>query len=385
MVGERNGLQYGSTERLKSETIEIPRPQLKFLSGSGSTSYTTIDRSLYQILRTIYARLREHYPLMPGFLFQRAFRGYARQANNLFRFNVEHAQHATLGTCLSGKYCGYRSTISSYSTNVLEPPAQGFPMKVECSICFKMKHFETWTDWTDHLYADIKPYFCTAYPCRNAIQFSSKQDWLRHEKEECQKQYWRCDVGECTTMWVDQTDFTTHLVEGHNLAEDDKLDSMQQRCRHNFHRKKETCLFCGIRVRDDLDTHLAQHMVEISEYVLQAVKQQEVTPQPIIDPIKQGEANQSHPPKSAQSTAVNYEECLSRPSETGYEQPDESLLHRLGRSSSQHLQSQSAHYGGTPLPGSAPLNSSMVFRHPENSLYGTGNTWDFNTQSFYCC
>ena len=123
------------------------------------------------------------------------------------------------------------------------------------------------------------------------------------------------------------------------------------------------------------------------------VKQQEITPQPIIDPIEQGEANQMNstfpsiqihsptfsqydiagtvpdksietpPPQpfqSAQSTAVSYEESLRSPLAITCEQSNGSLLHPLGGSSNQHLQSQGAHYGGRSapisLPESAPLS-----------------------------
>lgn len=360
--------------------IEIPAPQFKFQSNSGSASCATINGSLNQapkldpdlvadqslrLLVKVDVRLQHLFPLMPGFLFQRIMRKQAQLVNKLERLTVEHAQHAFLGTCSSGKHCSYRGALSSFSSNVLEPPTKHFPAIVECLVCFKIQVLHTPTDWTDHLYADLKPYFCTAYPCRNTIQFSSKQDWLWHEKEECQKQYWRCDVGECTTMWVAQTDFETHLVKEHSLAEDDKLDSIQQRCGHGFHRKKRTCLFCGLRGHDNLE-HVAQHMVEISKYVLQVVKQQEIARQPIIDPIERGEANQknstfssiqSHPPtffqydiartvldenveisplqpfESAQSTAVSYEGSLRSPLTIKCEQPDGSLLHPLGGSS----------------------------------------------------
>ena len=402
--------------------IEIPAPQSKFQSNSGSASCATINGSLNQapkldpdlvvdrslrLLVKVDVRLQHLFPLMPGFLFQRIMRKQAQLVNKLERLTVEHAQHAFLGTCSSGKHCSYRGTLSSFSSNVLEPPAKHFPAIVECLVCFKTQVLHTLTDWTDHLYADVKPYFCTAYPCRNTIKFSSKQDWLRHEKENCQKQYWRCDVGKCTTMWVAQTDFKTHLVKDHSLAEDDKLDSIQQRCGHDFHRKKKTCFFCGLRGHDDLDTHVAQHMVEICKYVLQVVKQQEIAPQPIID---QGEADQknstfssiqSHPPtfsqndiartvldenvkipplqpfESAQSTAVSYEESLRSTLAIECEQPDGSLLHPLGGSSNQHLQSQGAHHGGTSvpisIPESAPLgrwyNSSIVYKIGPNLLF----------------
>ena len=335
---------------------------------------------------------------MPVFLFQRNMMKQTQLVNKLERLTVEHAQHVSRGTCPSGKHC----TRSSFSTNVLEPPTKYYPAIVECLVCFKIQHFHTEIDWTNHLYADIKPYFCTAYPCRNTIQFCSEQDWLRHEKENCQKQYWRCDVRECTTMWVAQTDFKTHLIEEHSLAENDKLDSIQERCGHDYHRRMNKCSFCGLRGYDDLDTHKAQHMVEISKYVLQVVKQHEITPQPIIDPIEQGEANQknsafpsiqSHPPafsqydtagtvpdetveipplqpfESAQSTAVSYKESLRIPLTIKCEQSDGSFIHPLEGFSNPHLQSPGGHYGVTrapiSLPESAPLSrqcdSSMVY------------------------
>ena len=389
MVGEPNGLQYGSIKRPRSETAERPESQFKLLSRSGSASCATIGGSLNQapvsdldqslrLLNKVDNRLRQLFPLMPMYLFRRTLSRQAQLVNELSRLKNEHAQHATLGTCPSGKHCSYRANV--------QEPAKQFPAIMECLVCFKTQFFQTRANWTDHLYADVKPYFCTAYPCRNTTQFSSKQDWLRHEKENCQKQYWkcdvgecttmwdgRCDVGECTTMWVDQTDFKTHLVEEHSLPEDDKLDSIQQRCGHNSYRTKETCLFCGVRGHDDLDTHVAQHMIEITKYVLQVVKQQEIIPQPIIDPIEQGEANQknstflsiqSYPPtfpqsdiagtvpdetvenpplqpfESAQSTAVSHEEGLRSPLTTKCEQPDGSLIHPSEGFSNPHLQSR---------------------------------------------
>ena len=402
-----HGLQCGTTEGVKSEITEIPEPQLGSPSKSGSASCATIGGSLDQVtvdpyrsmrlINKVDNRLQQLYPMMPKFLFQRILSRQAQLVNELSRLTVKHAEHVSQGTCPSGKLCSYRGTLSSFPTNVREPAKQ-FPAIMECLVCFKTQLFETRASWTNHLYADVKPYFCTAYPCRSTIQFSSKQDWLRHEMEDCRKQYWRCDLGkytttwdwrcdsdECTTMWVDQTEFRTHLVEEHCLPEDDKLDSIQQRCGRDFYRQKKTCLFCGLCGHDDFDTHVAQHMDEISKYVLHVVQQQ--------DPIEQGEANQkystfpsiqSHPPtfsrcdiartvpdenveipllqpfKAAQSTTVSHDQSLRSPLTIKYEQPNGSLLHPLGKSSNQHLQSQGAPIS---LTESAPLSreSSMVY------------------------
>ena len=390
MTSIKNPGMRGSTEGLKPQTIDTSRPQF----------------DSRHVLGKVHARLRQLFPLMPMYLFERTYHRQAELVNMLLPLRIQHAQDATLGICPSGDYCSHHKGgypvgypvaptssfrlewSSSRQIKVLEPPAKRFPAIFECPVCFETKLFQRQNDWTQHFYADVSPVFCIVYPCHNTNHFVDKRNWLRHEGTSCQKKYWRCEA--CTTMGVNQEDFETHLVQEHSRSMD---DNNFQRCGHNFDQRDKICLFCGLDGLEDLDAHLVGHMGDISIYVLRVVMQQQIIPQPIIDPIAQGEANrinstflsiQSHPPtlsqnktagtvpektveippqqpfKSAQSTAVSPEESLRSHFMTEREQLDGWQVPFEG-SSNQHLQSQGALYGGTNAPILLPESASYCY------------------------
>ena len=380
--------------------------QFECLSKPASVGWDKIDGSFSQapeldpnlvtdILRKVSAKLLQDFPLMPLYLFDRAFERQAETVNDLFRLRIQHAQNTTVGTYPSGDHRGAyvgssdivpSCTRSSSRTPILEPPTKNFPAIFECTVCFKTTLFKQHGDWTRHVYADVMPFFCIFYSCHSTKRFTSKRDWLKHQSEKCQKKYWRCDHHQCTTLSVDQEDFKTHLIEQHTFPAD---DDHVQKCGQIFDWGDKTCLFCGLDGLGDLNDHLAWHMIAITKYVVQIFMQQEITPQPIIDPIEQGEANQknstfpsiqSHPPATSQydtAGTVPIETVPIPPQQpftTECEQLDGWLLYPLGGSSNQHLQSQDPLYGGTSalisLPGPAPCSYNGISILPNNGDLG---------------
>jgi hypothetical protein len=72
------------------------------------------------------------------------------------------------------------------------PPVRTFPAKFECQLCSKVINLSKPSEWTAHVYGDLKPFTCTYEYCDNSKLFKLKSDWLRHEKTHQRAELWVC-------------------------------------------------------------------------------------------------------------------------------------------------------------------------------------------------
>jgi hypothetical protein len=137
-----------------------------------------------------------------------------------------------------------RAAHGTDPSGVPKPPVQTFPAKFECQLCSKVINLSKPSEWTAHVYEDLKPFTCTYEYCDNSV-FKWKSDWLRHEKTHQLAELWVCMElsatetelaarkfsGACLEGHVSSDDFQLHLQRAHEIS-DDRARAMVPKCHY---------------------------------------------------------------------------------------------------------------------------------------------------------
>ena len=285
-------------------------------------------------------------------------------------------------------------TAAQFPAGVPMPPVKRLPAEFECSLCFKVKKFHKPSDWSKHVHEDVQPFTCTFANCAEPKSFKRKADWVRHENERHrQLEWWLCNYNDCSHKCYRKDNFVQHLVREHKLPEPkiktlksskpavrgpsaqkarkqmeeqneelpeevDQVWKLVEVCRHETPKspKDEACKFCGNVCNSwkKLTVHLAKHMEQISMPVLGIVEKKEVTPETIVSPIEQRNAQQPNQSPSLHDT---------------FSQPP-FINSQYGMSATV----MPSHY--TPMQSPAAYgNPAMARAHPVNAYYRGGATY----------
>ncbi|OAA37531.1 C2H2 finger domain-containing protein [Beauveria brongniartii RCEF 3172] len=211
--------------------------------------------------------------------------------NYLLDLRLNHTRQGVDCVALGGsaKVLGQnRISAESFPPGIPMPPTQYLPAEIECQLCYQRKILWKPSDWTRHVYQDLKPFTCTWDTCKDPKPFENKGVWLQHENENHRHlQWWTCDVEDCRHSCFRQENFLQHLVREHKFpepkAETKKrtgdVEPAWQKV-EDCHQKKalrpydEPCKFCGraFTTWKRLTVHLAKHMEQISLPVLLLVE-----------------------------------------------------------------------------------------------------------------
>ena len=285
-------------------------------------------------------------------------------------------------------------TAAQFPAGVPMPPVKRLPAEFECSLCFKVKKFHKPSDWSKHVHEDVQPFTCTFADCAEPKSFKRKADWVRHENERHrQLEWWLCNYNDCNHKCYRKDNFVQHLVREHKLPEPkiktlksskpavrgpsaekarkqmeeqneelpeevDQVWRLVGVCRHETPKnpKDEACKFCGNVCNSwkKLTVHLAKHMEQISMPILGVVETKEVTPETVVSPIEQRNAQQP-----------NQSPCL----DDTFSQPP--FINSQYGMSATAMPSQY-----TPMHSSAAYgNPAMARAHRANAYYRGGTTY----------
>lgn len=122
-----------------------------------------------------------------------------------------------------------------------------------------------------HVFHDLRPYVCTFQNCSSAGKlYVSRNDWMYHELQIHRRQY-ACK--DCEQVYSTKSELEKHLPahygESLSLTEVDTILELCGRQVDVSAAHEEACLICGIQLRlQALQSHLAEHMEDISLFVL---------------------------------------------------------------------------------------------------------------------
>jgi hypothetical protein len=199
------------------------------------------------------------YPTAATFLTKRIAKQLSIRCERLREARVAHGIAAAAGACDAGQHClaslqasklvnpdnqvGVRVRPPTFPFGIPMPPAQTFPAKFECQLCFQVINLSVPNEWTTHVYDDLEPFTCTYEQCGDSMLFKRRCDWFRHENERHrQVELWVC--GECKPTesggripytclkgYVRNDNFEEHLKRVHGFS-DKRAKAMVEECHY---------------------------------------------------------------------------------------------------------------------------------------------------------
>jgi hypothetical protein len=221
--------------------------------------------------------------------------------HDLLTRRIRHLQGVASGHCSSGTLClalggganvidpevgidefdeaGSRATINqgSFPRGIPLPPTNVMPAELECQICFSVKQIQHPSDWTKHVYEDIRPYTCTWPECEHLSTFDRMDDWARHEREAHRRpKWWACRINGCGHICYQRSNFVQHLIHEHKIPQVSLVWEIADSCHHQTPAspENERCRFYGEiswRTWNILAEHEARHMESITFLLVRLV------------------------------------------------------------------------------------------------------------------
>lgn len=396
--------------------FELEDPNSKPHSHAREYSITAVLDGFRQNVLDLNPMLAEQ----NGYLIDRIVHHQVTRYNELVgeRLRHEGVGRSTVQECSSGKMCrstdGFVKLLSpdktvpispaTFPTGVPMPPASYLPAEFECGFCFKAKKMWKPTDWTHHIYEDLRAYNCTWDGCRDADKmFRRRSDWVRHENAfHRHLEWWTCDgPDDCRHTCYRRENFLAHLVREHKYPEPGNAMLGQhptwQKVRQSHQKttaqpQDEPCRFCGQRLSTwmQLQIHLAGHLERISLYVSELISTKDWEASTFIEAADEsGEGIRgsmghmpppiilpplSLPPRSKESDhdkgSLPQDGSLESPSQPIASTTNELFASRLQAANNRNLTARSAATAEAPAWARTPfkIGSPLAPKDPSSSL-----------------
>jgi hypothetical protein len=183
------------------------------------------------------------YPNAPPFLIKRIVERQKILCERLRKARVPYdITTATLASSQAPKLVNPNNQVGA---SLPKPPAQTFPAKFECPLCFQVINLSTPYEWTRHVREDLESFPCTYKECGDLESFKRRSAWSRHENDKHrQVDLWVCGETHanqknhggvisyiCLKGHVHKGDLEEHLKRVHKFG-DMKAKEMAEKCHY---------------------------------------------------------------------------------------------------------------------------------------------------------